>query len=73
MGFPRQEDWRGLLFPSPGDLPYPGTELRSPVWHVSVIWQMDSLPLSHLGSPILAMNSTIKKADFLAFQKRVCL
>jgi len=21
MGFPRQEHWSGLLFPSPGDLP----------------------------------------------------
>ena len=24
MGFPRQEDWRGLPCPSPGDLPDPG-------------------------------------------------
>ena len=24
MGFPRQEYWSGLLFPSPGDLPYRG-------------------------------------------------
>ena len=23
MGFPRQEYWSGLLFPPPGDLPYP--------------------------------------------------
>ena len=30
MGFPRQEHWSGLLFPSPGDLPDPGTELASP-------------------------------------------
>ena len=26
MGFPRQEYWIGLPFPSPGDLPHPGTE-----------------------------------------------
>ena len=26
MGFPRQEYWRGLPFPSPGDLPDPGIE-----------------------------------------------
>ena len=25
MGFPRQEDWSGLPFPSPGDLPDPGS------------------------------------------------
>ena len=30
MGFPRQEYWSGLPFPSPGDLPNPGTELASP-------------------------------------------
>ena len=30
MGFSRQEYWSGLLFPSPGDLPDPGIELRSP-------------------------------------------
>ena len=26
MGFPRQEYWSGLTFPSPGDLPNPGIE-----------------------------------------------
>ena len=41
---PRQEHWSGLPFPSPGDLPDPGSEPRSPVL------QADSLPVSHLGS-----------------------
>ena len=31
MGFPRQENWSGLPFPSPGDLPYPGIKPASPV------------------------------------------
>ena len=30
MGFSRQEYWSGLPFPSPGDFPDPGIELRSP-------------------------------------------
>ena len=30
MGFSRQEYWSGLPSPSPGDLPNPGTEPRSP-------------------------------------------
>jgi len=30
MGFSRQEYWSGLPFPSPGDLPDPGIELRPP-------------------------------------------
>ena len=30
MGFPRQEYWSGLPFPSPEDLPDPGIEPTSP-------------------------------------------
>ena len=30
MEFSRQEYWRGLPFPSPGDLPHPGVEPGSP-------------------------------------------
>ena len=42
MGFPRQEYWRGLPFPSP-DLPNWRIKPASPAL------QADSLPLSHLG------------------------
>ena len=48
MGFPRQEYWSGLLFPSLGDLPDPGIELAS---LKSPALLADSLPLSHQGSP----------------------
>ena len=34
MGFSREEDWSGLPFPSPGHLPHPGTEPRSPALQV---------------------------------------
>ena len=30
IGFPRQESWSGLPFPSPGDLPDPGIKPRLP-------------------------------------------
>ena len=30
MGFPKQDYWNGLPFPSPGDLPDPGMESASP-------------------------------------------
>ena len=43
MGFPRQESWSGLPFPSPGDLPDQG------IRHLHL--QVDSLPQSHLRSP----------------------
>ena len=45
MEFSRQESWSRLPFPSPGDLPDPGIEPRSPGQ------QADSLPLSQKGSP----------------------
>ena len=38
MGFSRQEYWSRVPFPSPGDLPDPGIELKSPAL------QTDSLP-----------------------------
>ena len=41
MGFPRQEYWSGLPFPSPGDLPDGGIEPASPV---PPALQADSLP-----------------------------
>ena len=45
MGLSRQEYWSGLPFPPPGDIPKPGIEPSS------LHWQVDSLQLSHLGSP----------------------
>ena len=47
-GLPRQEYWSGLPFCSPGDLPDPGIGLNLCL----LLWQVDSLPLSHLGSQI---------------------
>jgi len=37
MGFSRQESWRGLPFPSPGDLPDPGIEPGSPTLQANVL------------------------------------
>ena len=48
MGFPRQEYWSGLPFPSPGDLPHPGTETIS---LASPALQADSLPSEPPGKP----------------------
>ena len=49
MGFPRQEYWSGLLFPSAVDLPNPGIEPMSPAL------QADSLPLNQQGGPRLIL------------------
>ena len=48
MGFSRQEYWTGLLCLPPGDLPNSGIKPSS---SVSPALQVDSLPLSHRGSP----------------------
>ena len=45
MEFCRQEYWSGLPFPSPGDLPDPGIEPRSPAL------QADALPFEPPGKP----------------------
>ena len=47
MGFSRQENWNGLPFPAPGDLPTQGS---NPCLFHFPHWQVDFLPLSNLGS-----------------------
>ena len=47
MGFPRQECWSGLPFPSPGDIPNPVIKPRSPAF------QADSLPSEPPGKPLI--------------------
>ena len=46
LGFPRQEYWSGLPFPSPGDLPDPRIEPGSPAL------QADSVPSKPPGKPL---------------------
>ena len=73
MGFPRQEYWSGLPFRSPGNLPDPGIEPMSPEL------QMDSLPLSHQGSPgpllpqwsLLCLHCCFQMVTDHAFLKKI--
>ena len=58
MEFSRQEYWTELPFPSQGDLPKPGIELRSPVL------QAYSSPSEPPGEP-QALNS--QRSPFLTF------
>ena len=48
MGFSRQEYWNGLPFPSPGDIPDPGIEPKSPAL------QADALPSEPPRKPLLS-------------------
>ena len=47
MGFFRQEDWSGLPFPPPGDVPKSGIEPGSPEL------QADSLLSEPIGKPLI--------------------
>ena len=53
MGFSRQEYWSGLPFPSPGDLPDPGIEPRSPPL------EADALTSEPPGKPRISIDAWI--------------
>ena len=59
MGFSRQEYWTGLPFPSPGDLPDPGIEARSPAL------QADTLPSEPPGKPSRGGSNTGSRLVYL--------
>ena len=61
MGFSRKEYWRGLPFPSPGYLPNPGIEPRSPAL------QVDSLPTELQGKPPSLIAAVTFKLILLAY------
>ena len=58
MGFSRQECWGGLSFSSPGDLPGPGIEHRSPAL------QAHTLPSEPPGKPLAKCKSVSLKYYF---------
>ena len=67
MGFPRQEYWSGLPFPSPEDLPDPEIEPLSPVFPELQVDSLHTEPsgigptpftLSHLFNPFEAVSVT---------------
>ena len=69
MGFSRQEHWSGLPFPSPGDLPDPGMERKSPAL------QADALPSEPPGRPpegsrVLASNGCVHSVSQKSTQDR---
>ena len=61
--FSRQEYWSGLPFSTPGDIPNPESLL------CLLYWQVDSLPLCHLGNPIIYACS-LSKRKVLMLSKR---
>ena len=47
MGFPRQEYWSGVPFPSPGDLPHPGVHGPLAISSLNILEEMHSLGHQH--------------------------
>ena len=60
MGLSWEEYWSGLPLPPPGDLPNSGVEPESPA---SPAMQMDSSPLSHLGSSAKVIRPVHKATE----------
>ena len=66
MGLSRQEYWREVPFPPPGDLAHPGIK---PTCLTSPALAVGSLPLHHLGSP---QNNTFS-SSFYRGENYLCL
>ena len=81
MGFPRQEYWSGLPFPSPGNLPNQGIKPASPalagrffttetlrkplLTHTCVIWYSNNIDTSPLCTSHQAKTGSIKIKNIL--------
>jgi len=61
MGFSRQEYWTGVPCPSPGDLPDPGIEPRSPAL------QADSLLSEPPGKPVYILYIAYNISIYILF------
>ena len=62
MGFPRQEYWRGLPFPSPGDLPNPGIE---PEFLISLALAGGFFTTSAPGKPVIITVLGYSEFDYM--------
>ena len=75
MGFSRQEYWSGLPFPSPGDLPDPGIESRSPTLQADSLLsdlpgKLSELPGSQYPKYIKNSFNSASKKQTIQFENR---
>ena len=66
MGFSRQEYWRGLPCPPPGDLPNPGIE---PMSLTAPVCQASSLPLVPAGTPYTCICSLLVFSSVVVYHR----
>ena len=72
MGFPRQEYWSGLPFPSPGDLPSSGTEPTPPV-SLAFAGGFLTVKATGEGLRLLCMCTSISTENKIYCYQRRCL
>ena len=64
MEFSRQKYWSGLLFPSPGDLPNPGIESRSPALRADTLpFEPSGKSLGHLAAAAKLLQLCLTLCD----------
>ena len=59
MEFCRQENWSGLLFPSPGDLPNQGIKLGSPTFQANALCARECHNYTHYPRQLFVVHLLI--------------
>ena len=77
MGYSRQEYWSGVSCPSPGDLPHPGIEPRSPAlaggfFTASIIWKTPLKSSFKTKLPILSLEKVHTEHPHPAHSRVIC-
>ena len=76
--FSRQEYWSGLLFTSPGDLPNPGIESRSPALRADTLTaelpgKLIHMNYMHLNMYAIALDCNWEKASINNFMNHITM
>ena len=67
MEFSRQEYWSGLPFPSPGDIPNPGNEPRSPASQADLSYQMCTRLYIKNGLPPIFTHVSSSQSHYIRY------
>ena len=72
MGFPRQEYWSGLPFPSPGDLPDPGIEPGPSALRAEALTSEPRLKRTHVKYSVMLPGKKRRQQPMLVVVFQVC-
>ena len=71
MGFSRQEYWRGLPFPSPGDLPNPGIKPGSPALEADALLSEPSEKCKKAKTPGFMLRTLLQRTNLLSKPNKI--